>query len=83
MLKEEQATDVIGGILGTLKALLDQASHLATDVRDFGKLVHSFLSSVLTNIDDMRQVHFDVPREQTLELIAPTLSEGGKVLRQY
>lgn len=56
---------MIGGILGTFKGLLDQAGHLASDVRGFGKLVHSVLSSVLNNIDDMRQVKFGVFRESS------------------
>lgn len=66
LLKEEQATDVIGGILGTFKGLLDQAGHLASDVWGFGKLVHSVLSSVLNNIDDMRQVIFGVSRDSAV-----------------
>jgi hypothetical protein len=65
LLKEEQPTDVIGGILGTFKGLLDQAGHLASDVWGFGKLVHSVLSSVLNNIDDMRQVKFGVFHESS------------------
>lgn len=56
LLKEEQSIDVVGGTLGSFKGLLDQASHLASDVSGFGRLVHSVLSSVLNNIDDMRQV---------------------------
>lgn len=47
---------MVGGVLGSFKAMLDQAGHFATDVLAFGKLVHSCLSSVLTNIDDMRYV---------------------------
>jgi hypothetical protein len=50
----ELKEDMIGGILGNFKALLDQAGHFANDVLAFGKLVHSCLSAVLSNIDDMR-----------------------------
>ena len=54
LLKEEPKEDMVGGVLGSFKATLDQAGHFANDVLAYGKLVHSCLSAVLSNIDDMR-----------------------------